>query len=128
MRDRATQYAEDVVAGRVVAGELQRLACKRHLDDLQRQDTPGFAYHWDWATAENGVIGFAEKLTLSEGYNARPLELEPFQAFVLGSLYGWLDSRGYRRYRLSYIEMARQNGKSLLRHQRRVSGQLWRVF
>nr|DAH99660.1 MAG TPA: Large Terminase [Caudoviricetes sp.] len=114
MRDRATQYAEDVVAGRVVAGELQRLACKRHLDDLQRQDTPGFAYHWDWDTAENGVIGFAEKLTLSEGYNARPLELEPFQAFVLGSLYGWLDSRGFRRYRLSYIEMARQNGKSLL--------------
>lgn len=112
--DRTTAYAEAVVAGRIVAGELQRLACERHLRDLEHQGAADFPYVWSWETARDGVIAFAEKLTLTEGATARTLTLEPFQAFILGSLYGWLDRRGFRRFRLSYIEMARQNGKSML--------------
>ena len=34
--DRCTQYAVDVVAGKINAGEYVRLACQRHLDDLER--------------------------------------------------------------------------------------------
>ena len=39
MTDRATLYAERVVAGEVVAGRPHVLACQRHLRDLERQDT-----------------------------------------------------------------------------------------
>ena len=34
--DRCTQYALDVVAGVIIAGEYVRLACQRHLDDLEK--------------------------------------------------------------------------------------------
>ena len=36
IRDRVTDYAREVVAGKVVAGELHILACKRHLNDLEK--------------------------------------------------------------------------------------------
>ena len=36
--DRVTEYAERVVYGDGVYGELHKLACKRHLDDLKRQE------------------------------------------------------------------------------------------
>ena len=36
MTDRCTQYALDVVAGVIVAGEYVKLACQRHLDDLEK--------------------------------------------------------------------------------------------
>ena len=42
MRDRATAYAERVVSGDVVAGELHVQACRRHLRDLERQGTDEF--------------------------------------------------------------------------------------
>ena len=34
--DRCTQYALDVVAGVIVAGEYVKLACQRHLDHCER--------------------------------------------------------------------------------------------
>lgn len=36
MIDRATQYAQDVLAGKLHAGKYVKLACKRHLDDLEK--------------------------------------------------------------------------------------------
>lgn len=32
------QYAEDIVAGNIIAGDTIRLACKRFLSDLKRND------------------------------------------------------------------------------------------
>ena len=32
------KYAEDVLSGKIVAGESIKLACKRFQDDLQRDD------------------------------------------------------------------------------------------
>ena len=67
--DRCTAFAQAVVDGTYTdrrVGELEYLACKRHLDDLARQDTPEFPYHYDEAAA-NAVISFAEKLTIAEG-------------------------------------------------------------
>lgn len=36
-------YAEDVVSGKVPAGQFVRLACQRQLDDLARSEAPGTA-------------------------------------------------------------------------------------
>jgi phage terminase large subunit-like protein len=113
VRDRATAYAQMVVDGKSPrrVGELEILACKRHLNDLKRQNTSEFPYYYDEKAAQR-VIDYAEKLTIAEGAEPKPVRLRGFQDFIFGSLYGWKNDKGFRRFRLSYVEMARQNGKS----------------
>ena len=114
MIDRATKHALDVVEGREVAGELHWLACKRHLDDLEKSQNDDFPYRWD-AKKSNEIIEYAETLTISEGFDYKPVKLYDFQCFDLGVPMGWINKEdGYRRYRRSYISMARQNGKTFL--------------
>ena len=42
--DRCTQYALDVTEGRIIAGELVRLACQRHLDDIEKSKAAPYKY------------------------------------------------------------------------------------
>ncbi len=112
MRDRVTEYARRVVAGEVVAGSLHIAACKRHLDDLERQNTEEFPYYWD-VEASQRIIEYAETLILAEGAEPKPLILLDCQAFDLGCRFGWYNARGFRRFRRSYKSMARQNGKTM---------------
>ena len=113
MEDRVTKYAEDVAGGKYIKGELEILACKRHLNDLKRQGTEDFPYAWNIDKA-NRIISFAEALTLAEGEEPKPMKLYPFQAFIFGSWNGWVHKdTGYRRFRTSYEQVARQNGKSI---------------
>ena len=112
MSDRVTEYAKSVAAGKVVAGKLHRLACKRHLDDLDKQGTPEFPYVWD-AEAATEVIDFAETLTVIEGFRPVPLKLLDGQAFDLGCTFGWKRLDGYRRFRRRYKSVARQQGKTM---------------
>lgn len=79
---------------------------------MNRQGTENFPYLWDEAKAFN-IIEFSETLTLAEGENPEPLRLRGFQDFCFGSWNGWTTIKGYRRFRTSYIQVARQNGKSL---------------
>ncbi|MEY9097045.1 terminase large subunit [Paenibacillus sp. RC84] len=112
--DRTTRYALDVVAGKLPrrVGKAERQACERHLRDLDRQASEDFPYVWDPERAQE-IIDFAESLTLAEGDDPRPLELWGFQDFIFGSWNGWVTLDGYRRFRTSYVQVARQNGKSL---------------
>lgn len=109
--DRATAYAEDVVAGRIIAGPHVRNACRRHLKDLQDGHERGL--YFDRAAAER-VYGYFETiLRLSEGqFEGKAFQLHPSQAFILGSLFGWKKADGFRRFRRAYIEMGKGNGKS----------------
>ena len=111
--DRVTAYARAAVAGKVeVNGELHILACKRHLQDLERERTSDFPYYWDPEAAER-VLDYAETLTIAEGAEPRPVELIPEQAFDMGCTFGWKKvSNGRRRFRRRYKCMARQNGKT----------------
>lgn len=110
--DRATEYASQVVAGKVVAGQLHILACKRHLDDLKKQNTDEFPYYWN-PDESNRVIEYAETLTIAEGTEPRPVRLLGCQAFDLGVPFGWFKrSNDKRRFRRKYKSVARQNGKT----------------
>lgn len=112
MSDRVTEYAERVVSGEVVSGELHRLACKRHLDDLERQNTADFPYYWDPSKAQE-IIDYAETLTIAEGTEPRPVKLIDSQVFDLGATFGWYKNTTHkRRFRRRYKSMARQNGKT----------------
>lgn len=73
-----------------------------------------FPYVFDSKIAE-WYIDIANKLTIGEGVEAKPLKLRGFQCFIIGSLFGWRKKRSnLRRFREAYVQMARQNGKSIL--------------
>ena len=110
--DRVTEYAHKVVSGKVVAGELHILACKRHLNDLKRQRSEDFPYYYDPIKALE-VINYAETLTIAEGDAPKQVKLLDSQAFDLGCTFGWFKvSNNKRRFRRRYKSMARQNGKT----------------
>lgn len=110
--DRVTEYAHRVVSGKVVAGELHILACKRHLNDLKRQKSEDFPYYYDPNKALE-IIDYAETLTIAEGDAPKPVKLLDSQAFDLGCTFGWFKtSNNKRRFRRRYKSVARQNGKT----------------
>ena len=112
--DRCTQYALDVVSGAIIAGEYVRLACQRHLNDLEKAKLAPYRYYFDAEKSEE-IINFAEELTIAEGEGQENVTLYPFQCFILGSLNGWrTKEKGYRRFRTSYVQLGRQNGKSFI--------------
>ena len=118
--DRCTQYAVDVIEGREIAGEYVKLACQRHLDDLEKSKAAPYVYYFDVEQSER-IINFAEELVIAEGDEEQPVECYPFQCFILGSLNGWrkkiADPKSgvhHRRFRTSYVQLGRQNGKSFI--------------
>ena len=114
MQDRTTQYALDVLAGKLAAGKLVKLACQRHVDDMERAKAAPYRYYFNVEVADR-IIDFTEKLTIEEGEEQKNVEAYPFQCFILGSLNGWRTKDGnHRRFRTSYVQLGRQNGKSFL--------------
>jgi len=113
--DRVTQHAELIVSGLLnrAVGKSEIQACQRHLNDLKRQGTEDFPYIFDEKKAQK-IIDFAEMLILAEGDEPQPLRLWGFQDFIFGSWNGWVHKdTGKRRFRTSYMQVARQNGKSI---------------
>ena len=112
-RSPVTAYAEAVVRSRVVANRLVRLACERHLRDLKSGAKRGLRF--DEGRAERVMEFFPRFLRLAEGAHAgQAFELQPWQQFIIGSLFGWLGADGCRRFRKAYVECAKGNGKSPL--------------
>ena len=111
--DRTKAYADAVVAGRIVAGPHVRNACRRHLLDLKTAKKRGL--YFDLEAADFAFAFFEEVLRLSEGqFEGRAFVLDPSQAFIIGSLFGWKRADGTRRFRRAYIEQGKGNGKSPL--------------
>lgn len=109
-RDAATKYAEQVLAGRVVTGKLVKLACQRHLKDLKAG-----RFVWDLAALEHVVNYFRDVLRLNGGdHEGKPFVLQPWQVFIVGSLFAWKRKDGTRRFRTAYLEIGKGNGKSPL--------------
>lgn len=111
--DPVTAYAKAVTSGEIVAGKLVRLAGERHLRDLKDGHKRGLRFDQKNAYL---VFAFYERLLCLNGgeHEGKPFVLQPWQKFILGSLFGWLGADGYRRFRTSYIEIGKGNGKSPL--------------
>lgn len=80
-QDRCTQYALDVVSGKITAGEYVRLACQRHLDDIEKSKAAPYKYYFDVEKSEE-IINFAEELTIAEGEENEHVTAYPFQCFI----------------------------------------------
>jgi len=111
-RDPVTAWAEDVVAGRIVAGPHIRNAANRHLTDLE--NGPARGLFWDVDAARAVLDFFPRRLRLNGGkFEGKPFHLHPSQQFRVGSLFGWKDrDTGLRRFRRFYDEEGKGNGKS----------------
>jgi len=121
------QYAERVLSGEIVAGELVRLSCQRFLDDLEHGQDRGVYFSEDRA---QHILDFYNFVPHVKGALAgKPIELMPWHIFILINLFGFviplidemtgdqvLDEDGdtvmVRRFRTAYNEVARKNAKS----------------
>lgn len=117
MLDRATEYALGVDRGEIPAGPFVRGSCHRHLADLERSNAdPDYPFEFDVNVSAEAMRFFEEKLLLNGGqYEGKPFMLLPWQAFIVGSIYGWKRrSDGFRRFRVAYVETPKGSGKSPL--------------
>lgn len=111
--DRPTAYAKDVVSGKIVAGPHVRAACNRHLKDLKEGRKRGLV--WDVEAVDHWIGFFETQLKLNSGqFEGKPFILLPWQAFIVGSIFGWKRADGTRRFRMAYIETGKGSGKSPL--------------
>lgn len=109
--DRANRYIEDVLSGRVPACRWVKAACERQKADLSRKD---FEWHFDEQRAWR-VCRFISLLRHVKGPLAgERIELQPWQCFILTTIFGWVDSKGHRRYHEAFVEVPRGSGKSTL--------------
>jgi phage terminase large subunit-like protein len=110
--DPVTAYARAVTDGQVLANRLVRLACERHLEDLGSGASRGLCFDHQAAQHAIQFFGF---LRHSKGeWAGQTFALAPWQAFVVGSLFGWQRADGLRRFRTAYCAVPRKNGKSTL--------------
>lgn len=116
MTDRVTEFARKNIKNKKDFGEDARLAFRRHLDDLKRskKKDPKFPYTFNVEKSED-IIELANKLTIAEGEGNESFVCAGFQEFILGSLFGWVHKEtGKRRFTDSYVQVSRQQGKSVL--------------
>ena len=115
--DAATDYANRVINGKLIAGPHVRNACTRHLQDLQHGPARGLT--WSLPHAIDAIAFFSEVLCLNGGqFEGQPFIPQPWQAFIIGSLFGWLRHDQHhgqvRRFRVAYVETGKGSGKSPL--------------
>jgi phage terminase large subunit-like protein len=104
----AKQYATDIVKHRIPAGGYIKLAAHRFLDDLERDDL-----YFD-VEAYNRIVRFFN-VVLWDGqmWNGKPMELAPFQHFIIANIYGLkYKSNGRRKTKHVYIQVGRKNTKT----------------
>jgi len=124
---RATQYAHDVVDGKIISCKWHRLACKRHLDDLKKAESKGYPYVFNPELIDiNGktflpaqrICAFAEKMPHIKGDWAAQrqlITLEEWEVFVLAVGFGWIvKATGKRRFRQIDLFVPRKNAKSTI--------------
>lgn len=96
-----------------MAGPYVRAACERHLHDMATGTERGLRF--DLKKVDRAIGFFRDVLRLNGGeHEGQPFVLEPWQAFIVGSTFGWLGPDGYRRFRTLFIEIGKGNGKSPL--------------
>lgn len=111
--DPTTEWARDVVEGRVVSGELAIRACRRHLEDIETGAARGLVWRPDKAEYALGFFPAMLKVTAGAKADER-FHLPSYTAFVVGSLFGWHRADGRRRFRTAWVEAGKGQIKSPL--------------
>ena len=108
----AKKYIADVLTGKATACKWVRLFCERHEKDIKKGTKRGL--YFDEEEAER-VLRFFDFLRHSKGeWGGQSFILSPWEQAYLWVLFGWRKKDGSRRFRISYLEVARKNGKALV--------------
>lgn len=116
---RAQEYIDGVRSGEIIACKYVKQAVKRHVNDLKRQNTPDFPYHFDDKAAKR-PIKFIQTFCYHPiaFFNSQPgnelIKLEPWEQFIIWVVFGWKKENGRRKFVNVFIEVAKKNGKSTL--------------
>lgn len=103
-------YVDAVLEGELVVGRLTRLAVERYVRDVNEGSDRGL---WFDEQAAARAINFFSFCKHSKGeWAGQPLDLEPWQQFVMWNVFGWKNENNVRRFRTVYDQIARKNGKS----------------
>ena len=110
-KDPGTNYCFDVLDKKIQAGYLIKLACFRHLRDLQRQGNKDFPYHYD-IEAANILLKFAAIAPNVD--TGEPTKLMDWQKFIFCQMIGWRDADNLKRFTRVIVSVARGQGKTYL--------------
>ncbi len=109
--DPATEYAFNVLDEKVMTGYLMKLACFRHVRDLQRSENREFEFYYDVNEVDK-ILKFAAIAPNVD--TGKPTKLMDWQKFIFAMLFGWRDSLGTKRFTRVVLSVARGQGKSYL--------------
>lgn len=109
--DAGTRYCFDVLDGKIRTGYLIKLACFRHLQDLTRQDTADFPYHYSIDEADK-LLKFAS--VCPDVDTGEPAKLMDWQKFIFSQLIGWRNNEGGKRFSRAIVSISRGQGKTFL--------------
>lgn len=109
--DPATEYAFNVLDEKVMTGYLMKLACFRHVRDLQRVENEEFEFYYDVNEVDK-ILKFAAIAPNVD--TGKPTKLMDWQKFIFAMLFGWRDSLGTKRFTRVVLSVARGQGKSYL--------------
>ena len=108
-------YAKQVTQGKLhdLCCPYEIMACQRHLDDLKRQGTDEFPYVFDETRADRIIRWFAQCVQIRGPFARQSIQLQPWQIFDQGCIYGWVHKdTGARRFNRTYSKRGRGNVKS----------------
>lgn len=114
---KAFNYADQVLDGDIVAGDLTIKAIERWHSDLKRAKKPDAKIRFNPGKALKALRFFSLLPHVKGPMAGQPIDLMPWQAFAVANLFGWEMKREgiwTRRFRKSYMEVARKNAKSTL--------------
>ena len=110
-QDAGSNYCFDVLDEKVKTGYMIKLACFRHLRDLQRQGQADFPYTYSKKEVD-GLLKFAKICPNVD--TGEPTKLMAWQEFILAMLFGWRNLNGGKRYGRAMVSVARGQGKTYL--------------
>jgi len=111
----ALKYCDDILSDAIPSCNNIKLACKRHLSDIEKSKLPDYPYRFDDKLA-NKRCAFSEKMFHTKGKWAnKPIKLEPHQVFFECAVWGWVKKKNNkRRFNLAFLLIPRKNGKSII--------------
>ena len=108
--DAAYQYADDVRTGLIPVCRFTRLAVDRWYRDLETAGSRGLYFDENAAAR---VFRFFQHCRHYQGkWSGQPIQLAPWQCFIVANIFGWKRADGTRRFRIVYEEIPRKNGKT----------------
>ena len=107
------RYVKGIRDGSIPVCKLVRQCVDRHVSDLDKAATAKWPYYFNAGAAQHAISYFDNLRHWKGKWAGTRIHLEDWQTFVIGSMFGWLKKKDHlRRFRESYIEVPRKNGKT----------------